>query len=198
MARKQIAIWILGVLAATGGACTYGHQEEQSGVFQPLVFPGEARLGASAFMVIDSNQFQIGDQLERYDLYRDRVKIAVEGNLGSAYANVRSVFAVESGRATDDAELRPNAWTMVAFFDLPDSAGIFTPPYPLHAPLHVEIDGVEVPELEGVIWVIGEGASQPRWTPCHCSPSWRTRSSPRRWCACVRGVTKREDFSPRG
>jgi hypothetical protein len=155
---RSFSILILAWLAALGGACTYGHQEAESGAFQPLVFPGEARLGASAFMVIDSNYFQIGDQLEHYDLHRDRVKIVVQGNLGTAEATVRSVFALESGRATDDAEARRNAWVMVAFFDLPDeSDGIFTPPYPVHAPLHLLIDDVEQPALEGVIWVVGEG-----------------------------------------
>jgi hypothetical protein len=107
-------------------------------------------------MVIDSNQLQIGDELEHYDLHRDRVKILVEGDQGTAYANVRSVFAVETGRSSVDARLRRNSWVMVALFDLP-TANIFTPPYPRHAPLHLKIDDEEVPELEGVIWVIGEG-----------------------------------------
>ncbi len=90
---------------------------------RPLVFPGEARVGASAFMVIDSNQIQIGDHLERYDLHRDRVDILVEGNLETVPATVRSVFALESGAATDDAESLRNGWVMVAFFDLPDAGG---------------------------------------------------------------------------
>jgi hypothetical protein len=155
--RRLLALILLGVLAVTG-ACTYGHQEPQSGPYQPLVFPGEARLGASAFMVIDSNQFQIGDQLERYDLHRGRVQIRVEGNANSALANVRSVFAIETGRATRDAELRANSWVMVAFFDLPDATtGLFTGPYPHDALLHLEIDGTPVPALQGSIWVIGEG-----------------------------------------
>jgi hypothetical protein len=109
-------------------------------------------------MVIDSNQFLIGDELERYDLHRDRVEILVEGNLSEAPANLRSVFAIETGRATDDAELRPNTWAMVAFFDLPAS-GISSAPYPQHAQLHLKIDNEEVPELEGVIWIIGEGGA---------------------------------------
>jgi hypothetical protein len=157
MPCKQIAILALVLLTVTGVACTYGHQEPQSGAFQPLVFPGEARLGASAFMVIDSNHLQTGDHFERYDLHRDRVRILVEGNLGTVPAEVRSVFTVESGRATIDAQARRNAWVTVAFFDLPDETqGAFTVPYPQHAKLHLEVDGVVDPNLEGVIWVVGE------------------------------------------
>lgn len=150
--------WIPLVTAVLLGllSCTQGHQEPLVLPYQPLVFPGEARLGASALMVIDSNQFQIGDQLESYDLHRDRVKILVEGDQGTAYANLRSVFAVETGRATTDSKLRRNSWVMLALFDLP-TANIFTLPYPRHASLHLEIDDEEVPELEGVIWVLGEG-----------------------------------------
>jgi hypothetical protein len=163
MLRRLLAIAVVGGLAALGGACTYGHQEASSGPYQPLVFPGEARLGASAFMVIDSNQFQIGDHLERYDLHRERVRIVVEGNADSADADVRSVFAIETGRATDDAEIRANSWVMVALFDLPDeSAGLVTGSYPQHASLHLLVDDVEVPDLEGVIWIVGEdGAPTP-------------------------------------
>jgi hypothetical protein len=156
--RRAIAL-LLGCLAAVG-ACNYGHQEGQSSVYRPLVFPGEARLGASAFMVIDSNQFMIGDELERYDLHRDRVKILVEGNIGTAEADLRSVFTIETGRATDDAELRRNTWATIAFFDLPDeSDNISSAPYPRHAVLHLQIDNEDVPELESVIWLIGEGGS---------------------------------------
>jgi hypothetical protein len=152
-----LAIAVIALIAV-GHACTYGHQEAPSGPYQPLVFPGEARAGASALMVIDSNQFQIGDQLERYDLHRDRVAIVVDAANGEADATLRSVFSIESGRATDDAELRKNAWLMVAFFDLPDaSTGIYGTTYPQHAQLHLEVDGNEVPDLEGVIWVIGSG-----------------------------------------
>lgn len=150
---------ILSVAAAVGGACTYGHQDSQTSVFRPLVFPGEARLGASAFMVIDSNDILIGDHLERYDLHRDRVEILVEGNQDTVPATLRSVFAVEAAGATPQAEANPN-WSMVAFFDLPDETqGAFLPPYPVHAPLHLKVDGVLVPELEGVIWIVGEGGS---------------------------------------
>lgn len=146
------------LLLLAGAGCTYGHQEDPTGAYQPLVFPGEARLGASAFMVIDSNKIQTGDHLERYDLHRGRVQVLVEGNRATVAANLRSVFAVESGRATIDAEARPNAWVMVAFFDLPDaSAEAFTATYPQHARLHLKVDDTEVPDLEGVIWIVGDG-----------------------------------------
>ena len=151
---------LVALLFATGGACTYGHQDTQDDVLKPLVFPGEAHLGASAFMVIDANHIPIGDHLERYDLHRDRVEILVEGNLDTVPATVRSVFAVEAGRATIEAEDRPNTWLMAAFFDLPDETqGAFSAPYPVHAPLHLEIDGVPVPELEGIIYILGAGGS---------------------------------------
>lgn len=112
-------------------------------------------------MVIDSNQISTGDDLERYDLHRDLVEIDVEGNLGgSVTVQPRSVFTVEAGRATVEAEARPNTWLTVAFFDLPDASqaqGVFSAPYPVHAPLHLYIDNQLVPELEGVVWIIGEG-----------------------------------------
>ena len=160
MVSRHAAIALLTLIAAVGGACTYGHEDPQSSTFRPLVFPGEARLGASLFMVIDSNQISIGDDLERYDLTRDRVKIEIEGNLDSVTVQPRSVFTVEAGRATVEAEARANTWLTVAFFDLPDasqSQGAFAAPYPLHALLHLLIDNQPVPELEGIVWVIGEG-----------------------------------------
>ena len=151
-----LVVFALGI----GEACTYGHQEVQSGAIQPLVFPGEARLGASAFMVIDSNEFLFGDNLERYDLDRNRVQIFVQGNLATVEANLRSVFAIEAGRPTGITEVRRHSWMLVALFDLPDAAaGAFSAPYPRHAPLHLKIDGQTVPSLEGVIWVIGDGGS---------------------------------------
>jgi hypothetical protein len=158
MRRTLLSIALASLAVAT--ACTYGHQEVQSGNAQPLVFPGEARLGASAFMVIDSNQMQIGDHYEHYDLYRDRVELLFEGNLGSIELDVRGVFSLETGRATDDAEARTNSWVTVALFDLPTAAeasGVISAPYPQHARLHLEIDGVPEPAMEGVIWVVGEG-----------------------------------------
>jgi hypothetical protein len=150
-----VSVW--SAVTAFAGACSYGHQESQTGAYQPLVFPGEARLGASALMVIDSNQIAVGDHFERYDLEPSRVEILVDGNLATVAANVRSVFSVETGRATPDSEQRPNTWVTVALFDLPTAASnAFTGPYPRHAALRLQIDGQPVPELEGVIWVIGE------------------------------------------
>ena len=147
-------------LLASWGACTYGHRDTELTTFKPLVFPGEARLGGSALMIVDANDIAIGDDLERYDLHRSRVEIDVVGNAGTAPATIRSVFAVEAARATQDAEDRPNGWSMVALFDLPEAAdGAFNPPYPLHAPLRLKVDGQLVPELEGVIWIVGEGGS---------------------------------------
>lgn len=159
--RKSIATLVLALLAAGGNACTYGHQDAQSGPYQPLVFPGEARLGASALMVIDSNHMQVGDTLEHYDLHRERVRILfVDDNEETVPVTLRSVFAVESGRATPDAAARPNAWTMAALFDLPDEFNVvFEGQYPKHARLLLEIDGVVVPELEGVIWITGTGGT---------------------------------------
>ena len=94
MRRARLPIAFIALMGF-GQACTYGHQEAPTGPYQPLVFPGEARAGASALMVIDSNQFQIGDQLERYDLHRHRVTIVVEGSSGEADAGLRSVFSIE-------------------------------------------------------------------------------------------------------
>jgi hypothetical protein len=169
---------ILGLGIA--GACTYGHQEAQSGATQPLVFPGEARLGASVFMAIDSNLFGIGDHLERYDLHRDRVQIFVQGNLATVEAEVRSVFAVESGRPTADAEFGISSWMMVALFDLPDaSANAFSAPYPRHAPLVLKIDGQTVPELQGVVWVIGEGGEPTSLDATPLLPSLEDELEPR-------------------
>src|SRR5262249_25112296 len=128
MKRSAASLLCLAWMVLAGGACTYGHQEDQSGPYQPLVFPGEARLGASAFRVIDSNYIQIGDHLEHYDLDRDRVAIEVRGNLGPAPATVRSVFSLESGGATGDARARRNSWVTVVLFDLPQlGAGAFSP-----------------------------------------------------------------------
>lgn len=156
MGRRSVLVGMLALVAAIGGACTYGHQDPDSTVFKPLVFPGEARLGASVFMVVDSNDIAVGDHLERYDLHRDRVRIRVEGNLATVTVAPRSVFTVETGRATPGAAA--SRWTTVAFFDLPTAAaGAFSAPYPLHAPLHLEVDGNVVPELEGIVWILGEG-----------------------------------------
>jgi len=178
--RRAALLLLIAGLAGFGGACTYGHQEEQSGPFQPLVFPGEARLGASAFMVIDSNYFQIGDQLERYDLDRHRVAIEVQGNLGSAPAAVRSVFSLESGRATGDAKARQNAWVTVVLFDLPSaSSGVFSPPYPQDARLRLKVDGATVSELEGGIWVIGDGGQPTSMNATPLLPSLENELEPR-------------------
>ena len=167
------------LLAAVCSACSYGDPEVQSNAYAPYVFPGEARLGASVLMVIDSNQFGIGDQLERYDLHRDRVRILVEGNLGTAPANLRSVFAIESGQATLDAELRRNAWMMVALFDLPDeTSGAFSAPYPQHVPLSLEVDDQIVPEIEGLIWVIGEGGEPTSLDAAPLLPSFEEELEP--------------------
>src|SRR5215510_14611601 len=112
MLRRFTSILCVAVAAAVASACSVGHQEPLSFI-GPLVFPGEGRLGSSAMMVIDTNYVPTSDDLERCDLDRDRVAVFLEGNLGIAEATVRSVFSVESGRATVDAELHPNAWVTV-------------------------------------------------------------------------------------
>lgn len=137
---------------AAGLACT---PTETPGVFEPLVFPSEARLGGTAAVVIDSNYIALADDYERYDLENDRVHIILEDATGArADASLRQVFDLEPAAWSRYAQTRPGAWATVALFDLPQT-GLATGP----ATVIVEIEGVEDATRQGRIEIVGSGGA---------------------------------------
>lgn len=151
------------LLALCGAlACTWGHEQETPGSpyreARPVVFPGEAYLGATVLIAIDSNYIPVVDNWERHDLHRDRVRVVLDDDSGDgAPAHVRSVFDVNSGRSSTIAEDgRLGDWLTVAMVDLPTQAEAdLGTSFPQFRELIVEIDGEQVTEFRGLVKVLG-------------------------------------------
>jgi hypothetical protein len=119
---------------------------------EPLVFPPEARLGATAAILIDSNYIKLADEWEFYDLKSDRIEIFLEdASSAQEQATVRQVFDLEASSWSRYAATSPGAWVTVALFDLPQS-GLSTGP----ASVTVEIDGGAATRV-GTIEILGSG-----------------------------------------
>jgi len=68
--RRRLPAAALLLPAVVAAACTTG------GI--PILAPGEAKLGATALVFVDTNGIPNGDLYEHYDLSRDNVTLGIE------------------------------------------------------------------------------------------------------------------------
>ncbi len=87
----------LALSALAAAACTTG------GI--PILAPGEARLGATALVFVDTNGIPNGDLYEHYDISRDNVTLGIEDEAGVQVFAPRAVVGVQDLRT---AETVPN------------------------------------------------------------------------------------------
>lgn len=156
-AVARVLVGLLSAAFAVALGCTWGH-EQPVGTGRPVVFPGEALLGASAAIVIDSNYIPtgIGDALEHYDLHSGRVRILIEDTTGTAPATLRSVFPLHAEASSVMAASAPGAWFLIALFDLPQASEMSLATFPSFQKVYIEVDGANL-GTKGLIKILGTG-----------------------------------------
>lgn len=122
--------------------------------FESAVFSGEARLGGTAAIAIDSNYIPASDSVELYDIAPTRVTVFITDDLDvELQATVRAVFPLVQARSSK-VDL-PGRWITVALFDLPES-GLTTPAE--QGLVRVVLDGTtEI--AHSTIRIVGDGGS---------------------------------------
>lgn len=165
---RCIGFWALVALAGALG-CNTG--PDGQGVYEPMVFPWEGRLGeggpgSTIAVLIDSN-YAPYDITENYDLHRDRVGVAlVDADPATApnwdppvEVTPRAVFNVGSPPGSIRSLGSPGTWVTVALFDLPPASSFsFLPSdYPVATRLQVSVDGL--PLRTSDFQIIGESGT---------------------------------------
>jgi len=125
---------------------------------ESAVFSGEARLGGTAAIAIDSNYIPASDPFELYDIAPSRVSVFITDDLDvEVQAIVRAVFPLAQARSSKLAAA--GRWITVALFDLPES-GLTTPAE--QGRVRVVLDGTtEI--AHSTIRIVGDGGSP--WLP---------------------------------
>ncbi len=145
----------LALTALASAACTTG------GI--PILAPGEAKLGATALVFVDTNGIPNGDLYEHYDLSRDNVTLGIEDAAGVQVFAPRAVVGFQDLRT---AETVPNdilkgagRQIFAAVFDIPES--LTFPSFPATTAVRVMRNGIELwePARRPPLTITGPGGT---------------------------------------
>lgn len=115
------------------------------------VFPGEARLGASAMISLDSDVFNSGDVTGLHEISRANLTLRVDDESGGVTVSPTAVFSVRGSRSSQHAGQE----VKLAYFDLPASLDLGGLGYPYTTEITPVVDGTD--GFPGSITIIGEG-----------------------------------------